>query len=445
VSRLAAPRLALLALLGLTALPAAAAPGQSVRVVHRDPLALPTRGPLAAPVTLELFFTAEMVKSASFAAAERLAALHPSRIRLVYRILGGTSSRLPYALLEAQAEGKFFEAIARFTAKPGLSDQQLADAARALGLDPQRMLAAMHDPPPAYRQLIDANERRRKQKIRGNQIAMLLNGRAPRQPLTAMSVNDLEREYQAARAAAELAADEGASADPTTVDPADIAINAGPTDDEPDTSNEPPLATPPLPLAGLPSLGPSRARVTIVVPCSPTSANCMAPLRNARTTQELYPEDVRVVWAPFFDVTRDDAAELGELGDAALCAEQVGTSSENDFELPGSPGWRWVDAMLSEAASRHRGATATSLIDKVAARLKVDHAAFAECRARLAGATLAWIEAARRAGVHTTPSTVIGGRIYAPINEPGTLELLVEQELRPGVLGELGAALAPVR
>jgi hypothetical protein len=76
------------------------------------------------------------------------------------------------------------------------------------------------------------------------------------------------------------------------------------------------------------------------------------------------------------------------------------------------------------------------LIDKIADKLRVDRRAFATCRAQVAGTSIAWIEAARRSGVRITPSTVVGGRIYGPLDDRQTLQWLVEAELGPGVLGE---------
>jgi len=139
----------------------------------------------------------------------------------------------------------------------------------------------------------------------------------------------------------------------------------------------------------------------------------------------------------FFAIdTIDNAADLALLGDAALCAEKVGVTLEDRDETFGnaaSPGWRWVEAVLSD---NRRRVPPDKILDKVATKLRVDRRAFATCRAQLAGTSIAWIEAARRAGVRVTPSTVVGGRIYGPIVDQNTLQLLVEAELAPGILGE---------
>jgi hypothetical protein len=88
--------------------------------------------------------------------------------------------------------------------------------------------------------------------------------------------------------------------------------------------------------------------------------------------------------------------------------------------------------MLSETRMRHRRVPAEQLLEKVTDKLHVDKATFATCRARQAGAAIAWIEGARHAGVRTSPSTVVGGRIYPSITDPSALQQLVEAELQPG-------------
>jgi hypothetical protein len=430
-----------------------------VRVEHRDPSALPSRGPREAPVTVELFFTpGPGSRGGWYRNLEKLQAQHPTKIRLVYRIIAGNGQvRLPYAALEAYAEGKFFEFMDRLNctganspcrvARPNPTNQELVDMGVEIGIDPDRLAAAMTNPPIGYINALAANDRRLKQHVHSRMpppIA-LFNGRLTTTQLGALGPNDLEREYREAKERAEELLDRGAEPgaleqaldEQNAPNPQDITIQPTQADEELDQlPADPPLASPPLKLEGLPAFGPPDAAVTIVVLCSPTSATCRKAMDPATIVQDNYSESVRVVWAPYFDVSRDDAAELGLLGDAALCAEQVGTSSENELDRPSSPGWRWVEAVLSEAASRHRRVPADQLIDKVAAKLHVDPRAFASCRARVAGRSVKWIEAARHAGVRTTPATVVGGRIYGPIADANVLQQLVEVELAPGWLGE---------
>jgi hypothetical protein len=275
---------------------------------------------------------------------------------------------------------------------------------------------------------------------------LLFNSRPLPAPIVSVTTNDLEREYKAALDQAEDLLDRGAvpatladAFDEARPRPAEIVVQTGATDEEiSEPPAEPQLANPPLDLRGLPSYGRTEAAVTIVVACSPTSLNCDQPLTAARLTQEVYPDQVRVVWAPYFSVDRDEAADLSLLGDAALCAEKVGTSleREGDFDSTASPGWRWVTAVLAESRNRRRRMTTEQLIDRVADKLHVDDREFSACRAQLAGSTLAWVEAARHSGVRTSPATILGGRVYGPVVDYTTLQLLVEAELAPGWLGE---------
>ena len=433
------PRLALA--LAVLAAPAVARPGEVVQVAHRDPGELPSRGPSNAPVTIELFFTPDF-RSQAFK-LEQLQAKHPSQIRLVYRVLGVNGARLPYAALEAFGEGKFFElmdALSHERLRP--NDARLIEIGRQIGLDPVRLDAAIHHPPAAYEHVIADNDRRRRQRIRGGALpAVLFNGHQPQILLPNLDATQLEAEYKAAKARADELVDRGA--DPAHLAEAfdqearegsgDITVQVGPMDDELDQlPADPPLATPPIATRGLPSFGPSDAAVTIVVLCSPLSANCITPLQRATYVAENNPDRVRVVWGPYFDVARDDAAELGLLGDAALCAERVGTSSDLDFDRPASAGWRWMEAMMHASGNPRRRPEPEQRIDHIADELRVDRRAFATCRARMAGTTLAFLETTRHAGVRTSPATVIGGRIYGPILDANTLQQLVDAELSPG-------------
>lgn len=422
--------------------------GGIVRIEHRDPTALPAKGPSNAIVTIEVFFTPMPgFRRDPYRNLERLQANHPTRIRLVYRILKGSMARFPYAALHAYAEGKFFEFLDALNGSSrSLDDKALLELGKKVGLDPERLAAAITKPPAAYDKLLDANQRRFRQRTRGNPAlpTALFNGRWPTTTLANMRLDDFEREYLAAKdSAADLldrgvGRDELASAfDQIVTLPEEIVVSPGATDEElEDMSAEPRLATPPLPHAGLPSHGAADATITIAVLCSPTSGNCNAPLSTAQRIADIYPKDVRVVWGPYYDVAREDAAELSMLSDAALCAERDGgrsTDREDTWDPQDSPGWRWVREVLVQANSRVRRST-DEMLDKIVGKLRVEPRAFATCRAQIAGTSIAFIESARKAGVRSTPATIVNGRIYGPINDPNTLQLLVEAELAPGML-----------
>jgi hypothetical protein len=393
-------------------------------------------------VTIEVFFApVPSSRRTEIFNVEKLQAKHPSRIRLIYRLVKATGmARLHYAVLEAYAEGKFdqFMAVLTNASRSSLTDAALLDLGKSVGMDTQQLALAIANPPPGYDRVLEANMHRLKRKVRGGAPPIvLINGKVAH---NAIVPAELETEYYQAKEAADDLLDRGA--DPrslpeafeaeTAPNPLDLTVAPGNTDDTvDDVPAEPPLATPALDLRGMPSLGPADAQVTIAILCSPASLNCGAALRAARAAQEVYSDSVRIVWAPFFDVTREDAADLGFLSDAALCAEKVGTSSD-DFDIPGSQGWRWVDSMISESNLRHKRVPAEQLLEKVSDKLHVDKQAFAACRANSAGSAIAWIENARHAGVHTSPSTVVGGRVYPSITDAATLQQLVGAELEPG-------------
>jgi protein-disulfide isomerase len=428
--------------------------GGVVTVEHRDPLVLPSRGPANALVTVELFFTPfQSSRTPLLKSLEKLQASHPSRIRLVYRIVeGGGNVRLPRAAIFAFTEGKFFEfmdAVNALRQQP--DDKALAEIAKKIGLDPDRILAVISKPPASYETLLKGNERRRQQRFHGSPPTpnVLFNG----QPMRANGASNLDREdrkdpgeYQRARALAEELLDHGVPRERLSeafdeipnAPPDEITVQPGAIDEgSEDLPEEPVLANPPLQLTGWPSYGPANADITIVVLCSPTSLNCRAPMNIVEKVQSKYPRQVRVVWAPYFKVDAEEAADLSLLADAALCAERVGTTlerAESALDDVASPGWRWVNNILSEANSRRRDLDPEKLIEKVVTKLHVDKRAFAACRAQVAGASVNWIEAARHAGVRATPSTVVGGRIYGPVTDLSTLQLLVEAELAPGWL-----------
>jgi len=432
---------------------ASARPGTIIRIEHRDPGALPSQGPRTAPVTIELFFTPTAGGTVRYRQALDLQAAHPARIRLVFRIVtGGGQAMLPNAVLEAQAQGKYDELMTELTAMRSgpLTRPQLLELGTKAGLDPDRLAAAIVEN--RYERVLASNARRlRRRAPHAAPPIVLFNGRPTRAAIG--DAHALETEYQDALARAEDLVDRGADprallrafdalADDDAAD-GEIKVPSGQTDEELDQL--PPAATlaqPPLDLHGLPSVGPNDAAITIVVACKPTSSNCTAPFKVARGVQDTYPDQVRVVWAPFFDVGSDDAPELALLGDAALCAERVGTETALDYDANASPGWQWVDHMLNEWQRRRvRHVAGAELIDKLGETLRVDARELAACRARTAGATIAWIERARHAGLKTSPATVVNGRIYGPITDPNALQALVAAELAGGGLDRLERAI----
>jgi hypothetical protein len=424
------------------------AAGLAERIEYRDPANAPTRGPASALVAVEVFFVpgAPSMPTGALRLLQQLQARHPTRIRLIYRILkNGTVVQVPIAALEAHAEGKFFALMDELVKqRTQLKKDELLELARKVGVDPQRVALATQVE--HYRDLLDANQRRFELLHIASNPSVLFNAKPTRVALGTITAADLEREYEAAYDRAIEKLDRGfapgqlaAAFDDEAMWTSPPAIVSGTRGDPPDRSLvDHPLATPPLRLDGLPSLGKPGIvpAVPIVVLCRPNDAACSNLLLVIEPEVRLYPDDVRIVWAPWFDVARDDAVELTLLGDAALCAEAIGSSQG---ELTTSSGWRWVKEMYAQTSRSHgRKPAAEALIDAVANRLDVDTRALSACRAKMASATLSWIADARRAGApRANTAVVIGGRIYDGLTDQMLIRELVESELAPGVLGSL--------
>lgn len=450
-------RAAVLAAVVAGATGAAAAPGSGrapgasghiERVEHRDPASAPSRGPAAALVTIEVFFVpGPNMPVGALRLLQQLQERHPARVRLVYRILkSGSTLQVPSAALEAYTEGRFFELmdeLGKLRSVP--KREELIELARKVGLDPQRVaLATQVD---HYRDVLEANQRRFERLHGGTTPSALFNARPTRVALGAISSADLDREYEAAYDRALDKLDRGVAPDQLAAAFDEDAMPAGqpvvmtiggPDDDSDRSPLDHPLASPPLQLDGLPSFGKPgvAAAAQIIVLCRPNDPACANLLRVVEPSVRLYPDEVRVVWAPWFDVGREDAADLTLLGDAALCAEAIGS---NQGELTTSPGWVWVKEMYAQVArARGRKLAADRLIDEVADKLEVDSRALSACRARMASSTLAWIAGARHSGVpRANAAVVIGGRIYSGLTDQTLIQELVEAELAPGVLGSL--------
>jgi hypothetical protein len=324
----------------------------------------------------------------------------------------------------------------------------ILDLAKKAGVDVPRVAAAIDDG--RYAAVLEANDHRLSRITRGQPSvpAVLFNARSPRSGIASMSDADYEREYTDAYERAQELIDRGV--DPRSLMEAfdTLALRStqpfvgspGPTDDDVTGDGlDHKLASPPLSVAGLPSFGKPDAKgaIPVVLLCRPNDTQCGTSLGNLQKVQRMYPGEVRLVWAPWFDVSRDDAADLTLLGDAVLCAEQVGTSPD----LNASPGWRWTELQLQSTKGSHgRRSAPEKLIDDIAAEVGIDSQKLSACRARTASATLQWIERARRSGVTRAPSVVVGGRIYEGVPDHNVVQQLVEAELAPGVLGELAPA-----
>lgn len=430
------------------------AKGEVVRVEHYDPETVPAKGPSSALVTVELFFAPSYNAAGrlqAYAQLEKLQAKHPSRIRILYRIIQRNSQppgpQLPTLALEAYAQGKFFEFVAAIQAeRTSMTRDKMLEIGKRVGLDPSRMEKAISED--RYRDVIAANERRLERLKSTSAPMVFMNDKPMRSSLNSIPEGEYETAYLDAYDRARDLLDRGVAAkDLMAAFDADVlrgvqplVITTGPTDDDETDGSAHPLADPPLALKGLPSLGAPQSQaqgggapVPVVIVCRPNAQECKDQLRSIHKAHDTYRGEIKILWAPWFDVTVDDAAELSMLGDAALCAEDIGSSPD---DLDTSPGWQWVAETYAQIYKAHgRRIAPEKLIDDVAKKLHVDGKALASCRARFAGATLDWITAARHSGLSGAPAIVIGGRIYHGLTDPTIIQQLVEAELAPGVLG----------
>ena len=417
-----------------------------VRVEHRPAGTAPTLGPASALVTIEYFFTpGQQQTRMTFPRLTQLQAAHPSRIRIVYRIMKrGRELLLPIAAAEAHAQGRFFELMAvleRHTAS--LRRDAILDLARQVGLDTDRLQAAWEDG--RHEPMLVANENRHK-RVHGKAAPeALFNGVAAVRALGSIEPDALEAMYLDAYERAIVALDRGT---PRThlgelfdreayLAPQDQVLSPGPIDDpdplEPMVS-PPALLASPLDVRGWPALGPADAPVTVTVLCNLRTVACRNQITLAQRVHDLYDGLVRLVWAPMFDPGAGDAAESTMFNDAALCAEELGA------------GWAWVEQAINVGFRRAgRPADADKEIDLVIAATELDAGAVARCLASAAGSSARIVARVRKSGVKTGPSLVVGGRVYPGGLAPDyrMLQTVVEHELAPGVLEQLAPSWSP--
>jgi hypothetical protein len=128
-----------------------------------------------------------------------------------------------------------------------------------------------------------------------------------------------------------------------------------------------------------------------------------------------------------FDPSSDDAGDLTQIHDAALCAEELGA------------GWSWVEQANSSAQRRHgRAADPDKEIDILLATTELDPGALSRCLAASAGASARIVARLRTAGIRSGPTIVIGGRMYpGGVSNKDSLPQLIDDELEPGILRRL--------
>ncbi|MCX5741167.1 MAG: DsbA family protein, partial [Proteobacteria bacterium] len=319
---------------------------QIVRIEHHDPSATPARGPVDAPVIVELFYVPQVNLAArqlnAYKALEALQAKHPTRVRLIFRVM--RQGMISTAALEAHAQGKYFEFLDRIAGeRSALSKEKLLELVKSIDLDPDRVAAAISQD--RYAAAFNDNERRSRRLHLVNTPAVVFNSQPARFSMSSgnLRMDEVERTYTEAYERAVELMDQGIPAsklgeayDAKVLASAPQAVVPPAEDDN--ESHDQLLVSPPLKLAGLPSVGDDGTSMPIVFLCSPLNTQCQKIMeRTINLQKDVYPE-LRLTWAPWFDVGREDASDQILLGDAALCAEQLGTGAP-----PKSAGWLWVE------------------------------------------------------------------------------------------------------
>lgn len=443
-------RLALIALALALASAAAADPpaprDRVVRVEHRPADRNPTIGPHDAPVTAELFLVPGHVESnRAYKKLVELQARHPRRLRVVFRVITRqTQIVVSVAAIEAYAQGKFHELMeALLASRSGtVRKEHLPAVAEAAGIDPIRLERALERAldPDLLPEALQENDRRRLRLLGATAHIpdLTFNAEPVGQPLASLDVDELDRHYARAYDEAIELRDEGVPARHVLAAAerrraprwAPTTYPAGAVDDpeaELSLPDAPPLLARALDLAGLPSRGPDDAAVVVVIACNLRYVSCRQQLENvARRLHDLYPDEVRVVWHPWFDVGVEGNEAAPRLHAAALCAEAQGA------------GWRWLEEAAQQVMRGAADGDPDELIETIAARVDVDDAALAACVADGEDGVRARVRAAIAAGVHHAPTVVIGGRVYTGgfTDWRGAAER-VDGELAPGLLERL--------
>lgn len=456
--------------------------GRLVAVDHTPLTEPPTRGPLDAPVTVEVFFSAgSELGNQAYRRAMALWRKHPSRVRLVFRplLVSDASHDAAPIALAAHARGRFFhfmDELAAGSGPPPTEDATLEAAVRA-GVDRHTAEAALHNLD--VERVLRANDGHAERARIGRRTGdLIVNGRAMG---PTPDPDSLDAAYRVAlvQARLELAAGASPAALPALAarrlrctevrerfgrparddgeDPDDAAREARLTPVTGwhlsallrDGTGCPPEPIPPggtdssgygevkpgpmllrrtLPAGDLPSCGPAGAPVVIQVVCNLRSSLCSEQLERARRVAQDYAPSVRVVYRPWVDLERDDAELDLPLAHAAMCTHSHGA------------GWQFVSAFHGLDAG---GVT----LEDLATRARLEEGLLGRCGDAGAAAARAAIAEARAAGIAWSPTVVVGQRAYVGgFGDGRSIEDLIDAELAPGLLGavsDAGAEPAP--
>jgi protein-disulfide isomerase len=455
--------------------------GRVVTVPHTPLSDAPTRGPIDAPVIVEVFFSAgSELGNQAYRRALALWRRHPTRVRLVFRTLlrSDASQYVAPVAMAAHARGRFFafmdELVALSGPQPG--GEAVLDAAARAGLDRAVAAAAITDD--AIKRVLRANDGPAERARVGQRADLVVNGVAIG---PTPDEGTLETHYRTALAIARLELAAGAPAvalpalharrarcreardrprpfgddrtgdddeglreleraplagwhlgrllrDGTGCQPESTPTGRVDQAFDFELSRKPPrgaLLTAPLSTAGLAGCGPAEAPVVVHVICNLRTTTCTDQLERARKVANLYFPSVRVVYRPWADLDGEGAAFDLPMAQAATCAQRLGD------------GWKFVMAL--RGLDRDQAS-----LDGPATHAGVAPDALAACVDGNRDQARRLVAAARAAGVAWSPTVVIGQRAYVGgLTDARPMEDLIDAELAPGLLGATADAGLP--
>ena len=419
----------ILTLVGLAPLAVAdPRPGNNVTVVHEPPGDVPSIGPRHAPVTIEFFcnFGGERQSVTIYRNLIELAERHPRRLRIELHIVGNYFSEAAYEAFDQGGFRAFADAALGEGMRRRMQESDIAKWAKAAGIDVREVEAARKDG--RHKPRIERAEALRTRRGMPNG-RLAINGAPPTG--TATNLDEFESLYDQHYAIARALLDDGVPLEDVfdrLVEQRERNMSRavglpGRIDDSP-TLEAPPVEPPGLSLrvvdtAAFPPRGAYDARVVMTLFCGMQSKICRDMFRVLNDVHAVFPDEVRMSFAPLFDDDVHPDARLAH--EAAVCAADQGMY------------WEYVDTVFRVFRPR---ALSVEHLEAHAEAIDLDAAAFHDCvTSRIHSKEVdAAAQEARDAGLVYTPSLVIGRRIYIGYHKRDDVTAIINYALRPGLL-----------
>lgn len=408
-----------------------------VTITHQTVAAVPSVGPALAPVTIE-FFCRVADRHTSMRIYRRLMQLHkrhPTRLRIVFHLVGYGKRFLTKAALGAHAQGKFRTFLdAVWLLNHRFRQKGLKGLVERLGLAWAPIKRMVDD------KRVDAVLTKNIQLQRDRRVTysrtgyMSFNGVSGRnRNFRYASLAVYENMYDAAYARAKLAMARGvglARLHATLVRSAElsrppVAITTGRTDNGPYRSNRPRTFRGKLDHSGPHSKGPTDARVVVVFACSFSTTNCASTWRSLRYAYNQFPGQVRIVFKHLYhqSLSRQRHAPLVHQG--SMCADEQGAF------------WKFANSALSYRRTNYwRRGRVLKMMSTWVTRYGLDSGRFTSCvnSGRYARRVRAAVRTSKTAGFRFTPTIVVGGTVYEGYMRSNVIGALIREQLRPGIL-----------